>query len=138
MSLSSQASVSAAARSASRSSCLAPAKRVVREDRWTGWQLAVSAQSQTVPRAHAGISSCCVTVTVGTLGTRTSSPWARARSAATATSAAANHVSTLSACTPGRNRSAIPMGPLGLGAPATSHGGRRSVSRGRAGRSRRP
>eukprot|EP00965_Chrysotila_dentata_P063267 2096367-Pleurochrysis_carterae.AAC.1 len=73
MSLSSQANVSAAARSAPRSSCLVPAKRVAREDRWTGRQSVGSAQSQTVPRAQVGISSCVI-VTVGTLGTCISLP----------------------------------------------------------------
>eukprot|EP00965_Chrysotila_dentata_P134234 4438919-Pleurochrysis_carterae.AAC.1 len=57
MSRSPHASVSAAARSASRSSCLVPGKLVDRVERWTGLQSAGSAQSHTVPRAHRGISS---------------------------------------------------------------------------------
>eukprot|EP00965_Chrysotila_dentata_P174744 5768775-Pleurochrysis_carterae.AAC.1 len=89
MSWSPQASVSAAAQSASRLICLVPANRVVRSDRRTGRQSIGSAQSHTIPRAHRGISSCD-TVTVGTLGTCTSSPPARARSAATAASAVRN------------------------------------------------
>eukprot|EP00965_Chrysotila_dentata_P105672 3490400-Pleurochrysis_carterae.AAC.1 len=89
MSRSPHASVSAAARSASRSSCLVPANLVVRSDRRTGRQSVGSAQSHTIPLAHRGISSCA-TVTVGTLGTCTSSPPARARSAATAASAVRN------------------------------------------------
>eukprot|EP00965_Chrysotila_dentata_P184730 6098255-Pleurochrysis_carterae.AAC.1 len=67
MSWSPQASVSAAARSAPRSSCLGPGKHVSRVDRCTGRQSAGLAQSQTVPRAQCGISSW-VTVTVATLG----------------------------------------------------------------------
>eukprot|EP00965_Chrysotila_dentata_P205772 6183154-Pleurochrysis_carterae.AAC.1 len=96
MSWSPQASVSAAARSALRSSCLVPAKLVSRVERCTGRQSAGSAQSHTVPRAQCGISSW-VTVTVATLGTWTSSPPARARSAATAVSASLNQACTLPA-----------------------------------------
>eukprot|EP00965_Chrysotila_dentata_P032110 1071279-Pleurochrysis_carterae.AAC.2 len=96
ISLSPHAIASAAARSAPRSSCLAPAKAVSRVERWTGRQSAGSAQSQTTPLAHRGISSC-VTVTVATLGTCASPPPARVRSAATAASAVRSHACTLSA-----------------------------------------
>eukprot|EP00965_Chrysotila_dentata_P124762 4124890-Pleurochrysis_carterae.AAC.1 len=63
MSRSPHASASAAARSASRLSCLAPAKLVDRVERWTGLQSAGSAQSHTIPRTHPAISPC-VMVTV--------------------------------------------------------------------------
>eukprot|EP00965_Chrysotila_dentata_P157176 5192699-Pleurochrysis_carterae.AAC.1 len=75
MSRSGHASSSAAARNAPRSSCLSPAKRVSRVERWTGRQSAGSAQSQTIPCAHFGISFCVI-VTVGTLGTCASPPLA--------------------------------------------------------------
>eukprot|EP00965_Chrysotila_dentata_P162314 5360219-Pleurochrysis_carterae.AAC.1 len=119
MSWSSHASVSAAARLATRSSCLGPANLVDRSDRRTGRQSAGSAHSQTVPRAPWGIS-CCDTVTVGTLGTCASSPLARARSAASAASVVQNQACTLSAYTPGRKRSSMAMAPPGLVASATS------------------
>eukprot|EP00965_Chrysotila_dentata_P166697 5504699-Pleurochrysis_carterae.AAC.1 len=77
-------------------------------------------------------------VTVGTLGTCASSPCARARSAATAVSATANHVCTLSAYTPGRKRAAMLTGPSGRGVSALSGAGRPPESRGRAGRARCP
>eukprot|EP00965_Chrysotila_dentata_P044731 1487157-Pleurochrysis_carterae.AAC.1 len=80
MSRSLHPSVSAAARRASRSSCLVPENRVSLVEASTGWQSVGSAQSHTVPRAHAGISSC-VSTTVGTEGTLTSAPPARARKA---------------------------------------------------------
>eukprot|EP00965_Chrysotila_dentata_P045833 1523391-Pleurochrysis_carterae.AAC.1 len=86
-------SASAAPRRAARSSCLAPGNTVSRVDRVTGTHRRGSLQSQIRPRAQSGISSCSTTV-VGTSGTSTSSPAARARSAAVAASAALNHAST--------------------------------------------
>eukprot|EP00965_Chrysotila_dentata_P025177 835427-Pleurochrysis_carterae.AAC.1 len=96
MSLSPQTIASAASRSAFRLSCLVPAKVISRVERWTGLQSVGSVQSQMMPLAHRGISSC-VMVTVATLGTCASPPAARSRSAATAASAVWNHACTLSA-----------------------------------------
>eukprot|EP00965_Chrysotila_dentata_P004998 164253-Pleurochrysis_carterae.AAC.1 len=136
MSLSGQSSTSAAARSAARSSCLAPGNCDERDERCTGRQSSGSAQSHTVPRAQRGISSC-VTVTVGTFGTCVSLPPARSRSAATAASAMRNHAWTLPAYTPGRNRSAMAMGPSGRGA-LSAPGACGPGSRGSGGRSLPP
>eukprot|EP00965_Chrysotila_dentata_P245103 6206356-Pleurochrysis_carterae.AAC.1 len=58
MSMSGHSSCSAAAHSAALSSCRLPAKTVARVDLWTGRQSVGSAQSHTVPRAHAGFSDC--------------------------------------------------------------------------------
>eukprot|EP00965_Chrysotila_dentata_P207005 6183867-Pleurochrysis_carterae.AAC.1 len=93
MSRSAQSMAAAARLSVSRSSWRTPSNRVSRVDRRTGWQSSGSAQSQTTPLAQAGISSCVIT-TVGTFGTRTSAPPARARSAASAAWAARNHACT--------------------------------------------
>eukprot|EP00965_Chrysotila_dentata_P183687 6065004-Pleurochrysis_carterae.AAC.1 len=94
MSSSGQRNSAAAARSAARSNWRAPGKVVWRVDLATGTHLRGSLQSHTMPRPHRGISFCSIT-TVGTAGTSTSAPPARARSAAVAASAAANHASTL-------------------------------------------
>eukprot|EP00965_Chrysotila_dentata_P034152 1136693-Pleurochrysis_carterae.AAC.1 len=65
MSSSCQRSAAAAARRATRSSCLLPAKVVCRVDRRTGSHRLGSAQSHTTPLAHGAISDCSMT-TVGT------------------------------------------------------------------------
>eukprot|EP00965_Chrysotila_dentata_P008805 286914-Pleurochrysis_carterae.AAC.1 len=93
MSSSCHASSAATARSASRFSCRTPGNVVPRVDRRTGTQRAGSAQSHTTPRAQGCIVSWPST-RVGTAGTSTSSPPARARSAATAASASRIHPST--------------------------------------------
>eukprot|EP00965_Chrysotila_dentata_P089157 2944017-Pleurochrysis_carterae.AAC.1 len=100
MSASGQRSCAAAARSAVRLSWRFPGNVVCRVERVTGTHRRGSAQSQTLPRAHRGISSCSIT-TVGTVGTSTSAPRARSRSALVAASAAASHVPTLRSYTPG-------------------------------------
>eukprot|EP00965_Chrysotila_dentata_P217662 6190148-Pleurochrysis_carterae.AAC.1 len=68
---------------------------------------------------------------MGTLGTGASPPLARSRSAATAASAARNHVCTLLAYTPGRYRSAMATGPAGRGVSSLAVGPASRGSRGR-------
>eukprot|EP00965_Chrysotila_dentata_P253142 6211087-Pleurochrysis_carterae.AAC.4 len=93
MSVSGHYIFAAADRSAVRLICLRPEKRVCRVERRVGTHRSGSLQSQTWPHADRGIWLCLIT-TVGTCGTSTSAPPARARRAATAASARWNQDST--------------------------------------------